>query len=234
MVLGGEGRDSGRGRHGHVSGRPHSGVKHLKELCACLREGYRAGILFVIQMKGVSRFIPNDRTHPEFGEALRAAAAAGVLHTTALSPQTRSLDAPVPVFLNSPYDTPAALSGRLVRARFEELADMPGSLFEVINKNPVVVKSGSRPPPGLLAVSRNSERPHGEIRQQNWGKGQDILQIQGRFTQRHHRTDELGIVYPAALYLLQHSLQHLLLPPRPSGRRRPAHGSGCRPRSGFH
>lgn len=94
---------------------------------------------------------------------------------------------------------------------------MPGSLFEVINKNPVVVKIRVEASPGLLAVSRNGERLHGEIRQQNWGKGQDILQIQGRFTQRHHRTDELGIVYPAAPYLLQHSLQHLLLPPRPSG-----------------
>lgn len=85
------------------------GVKHLKELCACLREGYRAGILFVIQMKGVSRFIPNDRTHPEFGEALRAAAAAGVrvlAYDCLVTPDTLSLDAPVPVFLNSPYDTP--------------------------------------------------------------------------------------------------------------------------------
>ena len=85
------------------------GVKHLKELCACLREGYRAGILFVIQMKGVSRFIPNDRTHPEFGEALRAAAAAGVrvlAYDCLVTPDTLSLDAPVPVFLTSPYDTP--------------------------------------------------------------------------------------------------------------------------------
>lgn len=85
------------------------GVKHLKELCACLREGYRAGILFVIQMKGVTRFSPNDRTHPEFGEALRAAAAAGVkvlAYDCLVTPDTLSLDAPVPVFLSGPYESP--------------------------------------------------------------------------------------------------------------------------------
>lgn len=94
------------------------GVKHLKELCACLREGYRAGILFVIQMKGVSRFIPNDRTHPEFGEALRAAAAAGVrvlAYDCLVTPDTLSLDGPGSGFHHMPLRYPAALSGRLMR-----------------------------------------------------------------------------------------------------------------------
>ena len=53
-------------------------VKHVRELIEAVREGYRAYVLFVIQMKGVSYFEPNDRTHPEFGKALREAAAAGV------------------------------------------------------------------------------------------------------------------------------------------------------------
>ena len=35
-------------------------------------------MLFVIQMKGVYRFEPNDRTHPAFGEVLRQAKEAGV------------------------------------------------------------------------------------------------------------------------------------------------------------
>ena len=35
-------------------------------------------MLFIIQMKGVTRFSPNDATHPEFGAALRRAADAGV------------------------------------------------------------------------------------------------------------------------------------------------------------
>ncbi len=54
------------------------GVKHLRELMACVEAGYEAYAAFVIQMKGVERFEPNWKTHPEFGEALRAAAQAGV------------------------------------------------------------------------------------------------------------------------------------------------------------
>lgn len=54
------------------------GVKHIQELIRCREEEYRAGILFVIQMKGVRYLEPNDRTHPEFGEALRRADRAGV------------------------------------------------------------------------------------------------------------------------------------------------------------
>ena len=50
------------------------GVKHLYELCRCAEEGYKAVALFVIQMKGVRYFMPNDATHPEFGKALRYAA----------------------------------------------------------------------------------------------------------------------------------------------------------------
>ena len=54
------------------------GVKHLKELSAAVKEGFECLVLFVIQMKGVRLFIPNDVTHPEFGDALRQAAAEGV------------------------------------------------------------------------------------------------------------------------------------------------------------
>ena len=54
------------------------GVKHIRELIRCLDDGYEAYILFVIQMKGVHAFEPNDRTHPDFGETLREAAGKGV------------------------------------------------------------------------------------------------------------------------------------------------------------
>jgi sugar fermentation stimulation protein A len=54
------------------------GVKHLKELIRCVAAGYEGHAVFVIQMRGVRYFAPNDRTHPAFGEALRAAAGAGV------------------------------------------------------------------------------------------------------------------------------------------------------------
>lgn len=54
------------------------GVKHLHELMACVREGYEAMAVFVIQMKGVHTFAPNWATHREFGETLLQAQAAGV------------------------------------------------------------------------------------------------------------------------------------------------------------
>ena len=54
------------------------GVKHIKELCTAIADGYEACVLFVIQMKGVRMFRPNYKTHPEFGEALRLAKARGL------------------------------------------------------------------------------------------------------------------------------------------------------------
>ncbi|MFU0827233.1 MAG: Sugar fermentation stimulation -like protein [Lachnoclostridium sp.] len=62
------------------------GVKHINELCQCVREGYEAYIIFVIQMKDVSYFKLNDATDPEFGKALRKAAKEGV-HILALDCQ---------------------------------------------------------------------------------------------------------------------------------------------------
>lgn len=54
------------------------GVKHINELIECINEGYEAYILFVIQMKGVAYFEPNDKTHKAFGDALRNAQQKGV------------------------------------------------------------------------------------------------------------------------------------------------------------
>lgn len=54
------------------------GVKHIHELVEALKDGYSAYIIFVIQMKGVQYFTPNDSTHKAFGDALRMADQAGV------------------------------------------------------------------------------------------------------------------------------------------------------------
>ncbi len=53
-------------------------IKHINELVKCMADGYEAYILFVIQMKEISLFTPNYKTHPEFGEALCEAERAGV------------------------------------------------------------------------------------------------------------------------------------------------------------
>ena len=78
------------------------GAKHLKELTALTKEGFRAYVLFVIQMSDVSYLHPNDQTDPAFGKALREAAAAGVQILSmdcAVTPDTMRLQSPVEVKL---------------------------------------------------------------------------------------------------------------------------------------
>ncbi|MBE6595691.1 MAG: DNA/RNA nuclease SfsA [Ruminococcaceae bacterium] len=79
------------------------GVKHLRELISAVEAGYEAFVLFVLQMKEIAVLRPNDETDPAFGEALRAAVAAGVRVLAvdcAVTPDTLTADAPVPVELN--------------------------------------------------------------------------------------------------------------------------------------
>ncbi len=54
------------------------GSKHLRGLTQLTSEGYGAYVLFVIQMEQVTYLRPNDLTDPNFGKALRDAAANGV------------------------------------------------------------------------------------------------------------------------------------------------------------
>ncbi len=54
------------------------GIKHIEELILAKEMGHDAAILFVIQMKEIHTFSPNDQTHPAFGAALRKAAKNGV------------------------------------------------------------------------------------------------------------------------------------------------------------
>ena len=78
------------------------GIKHLNELADCAKEGYEAYILFVIQMKGINEFRPNDESHPEFGAALRRASQAGVkilAYDCEVSGEKVYIDMPVPVRL---------------------------------------------------------------------------------------------------------------------------------------
>lgn len=49
------------------------GIKHIRELEKAVREGFEVYLAFVIQMEGISLVLPNDGTHPQFGEALRNA-----------------------------------------------------------------------------------------------------------------------------------------------------------------
>ena len=78
------------------------GVKHLRGLTRAVSEGYDAYAVFIIQMTGVYRFEPNWRTHPAFGEALRAAREAGVRVLAldcAVTESTLTVRAPVEISL---------------------------------------------------------------------------------------------------------------------------------------
>ena len=78
------------------------GVKHLDELAKAREAGYEAAVCFVIQMENVRWFAPNDETHPEFGQALRRAAQAGVeilAMDCAVTPQSLTMGNPVLVKL---------------------------------------------------------------------------------------------------------------------------------------
>ena len=78
------------------------GVKHLEELVKVHEAGYEAAVCFVIQMGDVRYFAPNDATHPEFGQALRKAAAAGVevlAMDCTVTPQTLTMGKLVPIKL---------------------------------------------------------------------------------------------------------------------------------------
>lgn len=78
------------------------GVKHLRHLSRLCREGYEAYVLFVIQMKGVHGFYPNDEMHREFGDALRDAKKSGVKIIAAdcmITPDSIEIDTEIPVHL---------------------------------------------------------------------------------------------------------------------------------------
>lgn len=78
------------------------GVKHINELISCTKEGYEAYILFVIQMKGITHFEPNDATHKAFGDALRKAHNNGVkvlAYDCIVTPESIKIDKEVKVKL---------------------------------------------------------------------------------------------------------------------------------------
>jgi sugar fermentation stimulation protein len=76
-------------------------VKHVEELVRAKHDGYRAFVMFVIQMKGASYFTPNGQIHPEFADALKKAAKEGVeilAYDCRVEPDGMEIEDPVPVF----------------------------------------------------------------------------------------------------------------------------------------
>jgi sugar fermentation stimulation protein A len=78
------------------------GRKHLLELVEVTKGGRGAGVLFLIQMKGVSFFTPYDEMDKAFGEALRIAQKNGVdiyAYDCKVTESSITLDNPIEVRL---------------------------------------------------------------------------------------------------------------------------------------
>ncbi|MBE7062656.1 MAG: DNA/RNA nuclease SfsA [Ruminococcaceae bacterium] len=78
------------------------GTKHLRELTACVQEGFEAAVFFIAQMEQAAGFSPNTETDPSFALALHRAAENGVgiyCLTCHVSPQTLQAKDFVPIFL---------------------------------------------------------------------------------------------------------------------------------------
>lgn len=74
------------------------GLKHVNELIGAHKAGYGTYILFVIQMKEIRAFRPNDMTHRALGDALRRARAEGVellAYDCIVMPDSITLDKPI-------------------------------------------------------------------------------------------------------------------------------------------
>lgn len=77
-------------------------IKHVAELISAVSEGYKAYILFVIQMKGAKYFTPHHEMHPDFAEVLLQAADKGVqilAYDCDVTPDTMVISEPVRVRL---------------------------------------------------------------------------------------------------------------------------------------
>jgi sugar fermentation stimulation protein A len=80
------------------------GARHVSELSRAVSEGIGAAVVIVVQRSDGRLFAPNDRTDPAFGDALRAAAKAGVevvVRRTEVTRRGVDLAGPVPVDLEA-------------------------------------------------------------------------------------------------------------------------------------
>lgn len=113
-------------------------VKHLEELVLAKNAGYRAIVMFVIQMENVDRFEPAGDIHPEFEEALCRAVRAGVevfAYDCRVEPDGMTVNLPVPLKENL------------------RLAAIPKPLLEWYDRNKRILPWREAPTPYRVWVS---------------------------------------------------------------------------------
>ncbi len=85
-------------------------VKHVQELVRAKKEGYRAMVLFVIQMEGAKYLTPNRETHEAFARELYQAREQGVeifAYDCLVTPGSMRLHLPVPVYFTGDLEAVA-------------------------------------------------------------------------------------------------------------------------------
>lgn len=139
-------------------------VKHVEELIEARREGYRAFVLFVVQMENVEYFTPNRNTHPQFAEALSRAAQEGVevlAYDCLVRPDAMKLNLPVPVALHPQAHTMRPEEHDLSRVnetlrKFSgkpKLASIPIPLLKWYDDNRRILPWREKPDPYRVWVS---------------------------------------------------------------------------------
>ena len=142
-------------------------VRHVEELIAAKREGYRVFVMFVIQMEQVKFFTPNRDTHPEFADALCRAAGAGVeilAYDCRVTPDKMTVNLPVPVILsaernNLPVMNEEGMPDNNINERFRKysgkykLEEVPKLLLKWYDKNRRILPWRENPAPYRVWVS---------------------------------------------------------------------------------
>ncbi|MBQ7934441.1 MAG: A/G-specific adenine glycosylase [Lachnospiraceae bacterium] len=121
-------------------------IKHMEELVEASRKGYRAMVIFVIQMEGVKYFTPNRDTHAAFGDALTVAQKAGVevyAFDCKVTPDTLEINSSVPVSMWPVYEI----------LRKGELEMIPNPLLKWYDSNKRVLPWRQDPTPYHVWVS---------------------------------------------------------------------------------
>lgn len=131
-------------------------VKHLEELVQAKRDGYRAFVIFVIQMENVEYFLPNEETHAAFAKALRKAAQEGVeilAYDCKVTPDSLEINQSVPIFLSEEERETLSLENLKRTLRSGNLAEIPEPLLKWYEANRRILPWREEPTPYRVWVS---------------------------------------------------------------------------------
>lgn len=131
-------------------------IKHVEELIQAKQDGYRVFVLFVIQMEGVSYFMPNWDTHKEFAESLLRARNAGVeilAYDCKVTPDSMRIKEAVPVFLTDEEMRRHSLDNININLIKGDLRAIPKPLLKWYDGNRRVLPWREEPTPYRVWVS---------------------------------------------------------------------------------